>query len=352
MKSIILHIGRHKTGTTALQGSFVNNQSTLRRAGINYPEHGVRENAHHLIAERLNPRRLAEDKQDFMSDPLITSFIDALDACDQPTILISSEAFQNCRPEDVGRLFSHFDVTVVFYIRDQISYLKSAYLQEVHATNYSGSLEEFEENRFVADYLDFYERWESVFSSEKIIVRPYARKHMLGNDIVTDFFRSVLEPCLGKTINYEIPQYDGFTANASLKGLCIPFKLRLNGVAKIDQTENAILYQALGRFSQQVGGSSSIIDKSLGDKVARKYIESNTKLMSLLSWDSDLLVFENYKNGVPVQLLDGKGRHLLGHDLVDVDLVFDRLLQALVDRSAVLEDPLHDREADAGLLRR
>ena len=54
MANVLLHIGRHKTGTTALQQAFIASREVLFAAGIDYPRHGLEYGAHHLIAEAVH----------------------------------------------------------------------------------------------------------------------------------------------------------------------------------------------------------------------------------------------------------------------------------------------------------
>ena len=75
-KKMILHIGRHKSGTTSIQSTFFSNKSELQRVGIYYPEMGTRGGAHHLISERmLKLFRTGTLPSDIKNDELISAFL-------------------------------------------------------------------------------------------------------------------------------------------------------------------------------------------------------------------------------------------------------------------------------------
>ncbi|HMN86610.1 MAG TPA: hypothetical protein PKA74_11550, partial [Bauldia sp.] len=49
-RTLLIHVGPHKTGTTAIQQSLVENAALLRAAGHSYPEVGFLLFGHHGLA--------------------------------------------------------------------------------------------------------------------------------------------------------------------------------------------------------------------------------------------------------------------------------------------------------------
>ena len=177
-KKMILHIGRHKSGTTSIQSTFFSNKSELQRVGIYYPEMGTRGGAHHLISERmLKLFRTGTLPSDIKNDELISAFFAEIQSTEESIILISSEGFQNVNPAFVRAAFEDFEVLIVVYIREQISYLRSSYQQEVHASNLSVDVEDFEKS-FSVDYLRFYESWERSFGRDNIRIQNHKDRHL------------------------------------------------------------------------------------------------------------------------------------------------------------------------------
>ena len=108
MQHLILHIGRHKTGTTALQYCFSCNADALSEAGIHYPRTGIDWVAHHPIAARINEQK--DPFFDPVEDELLSQLLHELSQCGKRHVLISSEGFQSCDPAIVRRVFKDFDI--------------------------------------------------------------------------------------------------------------------------------------------------------------------------------------------------------------------------------------------------
>lgn len=308
MKRIILHVGRHKSGTTSLQASFWENRDLLATKGILYPESSRRENAHHLFAEALHPRRIREVGLDEIdNEEAIQNLISEIESTTCETILISSEAFQNCNPYDIKNIFKNYKVLIVSYLREQVGYLESAYLQEVQATNYSETIEKFEKERFYVDYYKFYKSWEREFGTENVVIRLFDKEKLKNADVVDDFFETVISPLTNEKFQYRKPQYDGFLRNSSLKGVYIPFKLRLNTTI---ENHRPCLYQTLGILSDELSDSTTIVSEYLKYKVNDDYRESNFNLSNELNLDFEFFFnrsikkyFNSYYNMLPSDFL-------------------------------------------------
>ncbi len=106
---LILHIGPHKTGTTAIQKGLLDNRGRLAELDIRYPEIGFHYYGHHKIAEALTQPRRADEA---------TQYLSAI-AQLPGTVVVSSENFSKCSPEAVARIREIIpgDVTVVCYLR-------------------------------------------------------------------------------------------------------------------------------------------------------------------------------------------------------------------------------------------
>jgi hypothetical protein len=289
MQHLILHIGRHKTGTTALQYCFSCNEGPLAEAGIHYPRTGIDWVAHHPIAARISGR--TDRFFDPAEDELISQLLDELRNCGKQRVLISSEGFQSCDPAIVKRVFRDFDISVVIYIRDQLSYLQSSYLQSIHAENYAGSIEEYERDNFFCDYSKFLSSWENSIPMERIITRVFSKDFLVSGDVVADFFHYVLGEKLGIQVRYDPVEPDPIASNASLKGRAIAFKKRLNAVLESDRYYFPALYKALGAWSAGVSERTNLVSPELAEELDRKYRKSNIKVLKKLSLPSESLEF-------------------------------------------------------------
>lgn len=111
-RQILIHIGPHKTGTTAIQQALLRGREQLARANISYPEIGFDSYGHHKIAYAMG-------RSDFIS---LDRFAVALSAL-SGTVVLSSENFSRVSPHAVRSLaerLAGYEVKVIFYLRNLI----------------------------------------------------------------------------------------------------------------------------------------------------------------------------------------------------------------------------------------
>jgi len=137
---LVLHIGRPKTGTTAIQRFLSESGSWLRSQGWYYPTAGRGTSyGHHELARSIAFSDRAAQTGLFprlLSNSQLTS-----------NIIISSEMFSNIRftsqLTDFRKAFSSHTWTVLLYVREPVKFLAASYAQRVQATNYSGPFTEY-----------------------------------------------------------------------------------------------------------------------------------------------------------------------------------------------------------------
>lgn len=125
--NFILHIGTHKTGSTALQSFLFANKTILLKQGVLYPTTGLVNNAHHNVAWTVKADDLVKTKA------LFSEIEKEAAALGVENILLSSEEFEFIRnPSKLQRFFSHFPrIKVILFIRRPDFYLESEYNQHV-----------------------------------------------------------------------------------------------------------------------------------------------------------------------------------------------------------------------------
>lgn len=135
MTSVILHVGAHKTGTTALQSTFYRNRDTLARSGVIYPDTNWYHYAHHRLAYALLGRR-DQDKGDV---PVLSDELDALNAViaradKDARIFVSSEGLLALPSEAVQSLKDGIvceDIRILAVVRRPDDLLLSIYNQSM-----------------------------------------------------------------------------------------------------------------------------------------------------------------------------------------------------------------------------
>jgi len=167
---LVIHIGTHKTGTSALQAFFGNRADELDTRGVHYLRSGrAAGKAHHELSWGIRERHGAD-----------VSAWDAvraeLKANAKATQVISSEAFWFTDPAAVkAQLSGVEDIRIVIYLRRQDKYLQSLYKQTVAGGRRISFQQWREKFHFRGDYLSVVRQWADAFGKDALVIRPYER---------------------------------------------------------------------------------------------------------------------------------------------------------------------------------
>ena len=269
-RKMIIHIGRHKTGTTSLQKQLYNDSEILDKNGYVYPRYFMRGSAHHLVSEQLSSSEFINKTEDQKKE-CIFEFRNTIynESPENKTVILSSEAFQNCNPKYVAELLNDFEVQVVFYVREQSAYIASAYLQEVHAKENAINYTKFV-NNFYADYFDFTSKWRRYFPDIKCGI--FEKKHLLFGDLVIDFY----EKYLGIKLSKERVIKD---SNPSLTRRYMAFKEIYNNKLSEGDLGYLIqkdkLYACLAHLSVTDDSGKFLVSESTASFISKKFSASN-----------------------------------------------------------------------------
>jgi hypothetical protein len=143
MRKCFLHIGTHKTGTTAIQVQLNSNRRQLAEHGFLYPKTGIPSPfaGHHNIAWEVRGDRRFTPGLGTVDD--LFSEIGKSDH----DVILSSEDFE-CAADNLGSFISRLEqqelkVEVIIYFRDQVSYLQTLYLGLISHQRYDRTFGEF-----------------------------------------------------------------------------------------------------------------------------------------------------------------------------------------------------------------
>lgn len=128
-KTVYLHLGQHKTGTTSIQNFLWGNRAELLKAGYDIPDTGVEGGAHHALCYALLGLKGRTD-----AEALITALDQEIRQSDCPNIILSSEEFERLGLPMVSlliRKLSAHTLRPILYLRRQDGYLLSDYGQQI-----------------------------------------------------------------------------------------------------------------------------------------------------------------------------------------------------------------------------
>ncbi len=225
-RSLYLHIGTNKAGSSAIQRTLVAHEKTLRAAGLLYPRTGrVGSGAHHLVSHVLG---FSQGKPPTVRERgglenLGRKLIDECDRRGCRSLVLSSEVFTN--RGDIARVrdfLAGWDVNIVVYLRRHDHWWASCYGQGVRMTpnppwplGFEGYIAWQRAHPHKGDYRKLLDAWAAVFGADKLLVRPYEREQN-SPSIVADFLRTIGFPTLADTVGAAVAQHNVSPAEREL----------------------------------------------------------------------------------------------------------------------------------------
>ncbi|MCB1914262.1 MAG: hypothetical protein KDG52_00875 [Rhodocyclaceae bacterium] len=190
---IVLHIGFHKTGSSAIQANLAEFATLYRKQGLVVPEGLSRWTGHPELAWACCPEKFPWADREFTLDE-ITDYYDrqCAEAAADSTLLLTSEEYcrLNYYPgaiEAVREFFGDADVTVLAYLREPLDFLLSRYRHEL-THGEAMTLERFLRYHLQsADLAWRLQPWIEVFGADRVHARLFDREAFDGGSIVNDF---------------------------------------------------------------------------------------------------------------------------------------------------------------------
>ncbi len=204
-KTLYIHIGSPKTGSTALQNFFALNEKQLGKKGLYYPKYKRYDVVNnHLYFSQLVVKsgmkrgRVITSKDRQKAKRKVYNYLKrvALDAGTRHSILLSGEEMFFARDlstlEDVRSMFS--SVKIIIYLRRQDQFLQSFYLQGYKKGKIREPIREhtYLVDKFWLDYLARLETWAEIFERKNIIVRPFEKKQFYQDNLFSDFLHNTM----------------------------------------------------------------------------------------------------------------------------------------------------------------
>jgi hypothetical protein len=237
-KTIYLHIGTQKTGTTTLQMTGKHNRAKLAARGVLYPSAPGEVN-HTGLALFATGGELCLDlamEAGLRSPADIAAYQAALPArlrseiatARTPKVWLSNEHLSS-RVRTVAQITSLAkmlrglaeQVKVVVYLRHQPEFYLSTYSMVIKAGSEQESRLPRTERSYYYNYDKMLQGWASVFGDSAIIVRVFERRALKNGDVVDDMFDLL---GIGRD-GLEIPP----SLNPSLDAACLQFLRMFRG---------------------------------------------------------------------------------------------------------------------------
>jgi hypothetical protein len=215
-KTLYIHIGHYKTGTTALQIFFGRNTEFLATHDIEYPRvhyHNAKHSAYAFaILRDAGVTKLMHGYNHPMPpDVMWTELFEHVRASPMSAVLISSEEFirvgefdQACEKlAEIAALAPDLDIRIIAYLRAPAPHLRSWYNQLVkmgfHVPDFATAIQT-EIETIHSDYARALTPWCEAFGAENVNIRQYRSDPDNPNFLLQDFMS-----VLGVTLDGDAP---------------------------------------------------------------------------------------------------------------------------------------------------
>jgi len=274
MRKVYIHLGTHKTGTTAIQKLLANSEVELRAGGVLYPRAGrggLTPENHHILALALRDGNNAVGE----------SVLAEIEKAECPTVVISSEMLMEFDSrEGLADLFSDFEVRIVMFVRRQDYRAESSYSQEIKDwTRFCGLPREHYACRGYSRFLDYdfhLHRYSVVFGERSITVVVHeSTQHRSA--IFRDFFR-----VLG------VGWSDGFLTrvgkheNERLGRDCLEFKRLANALTLAPDIDRELAHCLTQVSINTQLGRESVLPPAYRSGILQAYSDSNNAVAERL----------------------------------------------------------------------
>lgn len=204
-RTLYVHIGMPKAGSTALQEFLYMNRAVLEKTGLLYPDPRALEQfsrdpqkmtGHHILPMYLTGFFWAYfPKKEGVEAAEVFRFIkQQIAASTAAKVLLSSEAcwFMLNRQDVVSAFadaFSDFNLKVIVYLRRQDDHIQSGYNECIKSSFYTMTVDEFIEDRFLDPSNRYYTHlmnWVKAIGRENVLTRLYDKSCLINGSIFED----------------------------------------------------------------------------------------------------------------------------------------------------------------------
>ena len=294
MKKLYIHIGRAKTGTTALQNFMAANAGPLAAYGVKYADTGRFYTTHHPLAWSLHreanescggrywPRASRYARLEMEPAEYWAAMLREMNTSDHEAFVVSSEEFGvvldlHLTAPLLARHLKGVEVYIVVYFRRQDEFLQSVYNQAVKG----------EEDRFTGSFWDYVNPILEVggadcmkvvsplakaFGEDRIIVRVYEKEQLKAT--IFDDFLSV----------FGIESGDGFTQiervqNPRLSPELLSVIRKMNRIPMAATVRHRLLGMLIERYPRtRTFSSHGVLSPVNRLQLLERFRESNAKV--------------------------------------------------------------------------
>lgn len=280
---LLLHLGAHKTGTSVIQRYMRDTPDVMAQNKVGFTLRGETDE----YLGWAQPKRL-EEQRDAMVERIRSSFAEGNDyfvlshenALGRPFKQDKRGLYPNSEAaaENVAKMFESFeDVTVLFYVRNQSSFLESYYLQSMH----EGGTHTFSEwlRRVDMNAVSWAPVVESIrkgFAGRKVIIRDFQEEISRGQEkFLERAYATIIDDIDPKSFNgfkYK------FKRNISIGDKGLEIALRVNELLTDRDEKKKMRTFLQNHFNNRKYDRPKLLTDAEKERLDELYLAENTAL--------------------------------------------------------------------------
>jgi hypothetical protein len=284
MKTIILHIGYPKTGTSSLQWFLHKHRNAVRRQGVYYPLTGqAADHAHHGLAFSLGANAQEGSSRDQVTQ-LFASLATEIDQCGADTVVLSSEVFlanlERLRgSQELAAILDGRARRIICFVRRQKTFLESLYYQSIWDPNVrfaKGPDAFIEEFPYAGDYHGPLSMWAEWAGRENISTVVYEQAQREDGCIKRFCQLAGIDTTRLRGANFDLRRQV-----STVPAVATMMMRTGNGYTNLSTIERETFAKHVRAFTRATGSLHLSRTLFTDDEVARieaRYLESNHRL--------------------------------------------------------------------------
>lgn len=276
-KTLFLHIGAVKTGSTSIQNFLASQQDGL----VDVLYFDISKSCYLLnaLAKKCGYSKINPNTPHYQcdADQLLAEIAAELQTSPEQTIIISQENFSRIYQDHrvIACACDFFkecglEVKVILYVRRQDQWLESWYQEHIkQRDSFADTFTEWQYGSESCDHHRTVQLWEKAFGKENVVVRPFEKGQFADGDLIEDFCRLTQitrqSDSAAKKVNVRL---DIFSTEL----------LRLFHLYGITSDEHQLLLESLTALDYQSRQHYSYLSMQDRVTICAAYEESNARL--------------------------------------------------------------------------
>lgn len=280
-KTIYLHIGTHKTGSTALQNFCALNLDLLKQYDIDYLIQDTIWNGHHFLGWAFRGNDVSIEQYCKFKDIGVLNHLEySIEQSGCNIFLLSSENLFLMEDESYAKRFFErfkgYEIKVIVYLREQSEFLESWYYELVRA-DYCSLTQEFEEYlknpQYELDYSKVLTKWARYVGKDSIKVISY-NEIKKNRSLYTSFINSL---GISNIDGFKIPESTNERVN--YKQLLRIKEINKEGLDP--KIRNELVRGVINNEKLKSSKNISFISKNMESYLINRYYDSNEKMLNM-----------------------------------------------------------------------